>query len=199
MRLFKVAMALGLAVLLGGCNFQSETILAVPLGGGDLIAGFGASDPVRIKIVGGHDDDVLTVTPQKQDDGTLRYEIALDRNVSLPAQDQKSYLSAKKLTDARYIVRYTTIDAKAPSKIVETQLMFLSVRKGEYTYLLHLEHKDILKKIFPAEARRPKATADDDGFVIETLAQAEAISSYFDRHVEKFTKDKDYQRAVIVN
>ena len=199
MRLIKAAMALGLAVFLAGCNFQSETILTVPLGGGDLIAGFGPSDPVRIKILSGQDEDVATVMPQKQGDGTVRYEIVSGTDGSAPAEANKTYLSAKKLTDERYIIRYTAVDAKAPSKIVDTQLAFLSIRKGEYIYLAHLEDTGILTKVFPVEAGRPRPTSDGDGFVIETLAQAEAISSYFDSHVAEFSKDKDYQRAVIVN
>ena len=199
MRIFNLAMALGLAALLAGCNFQSDTLLAVPMAGGDLIAGFGANDPVRIKIVSGQDEDVATVRPQVQADGTVRYEVLSGTGGAAQTDAEKVYLSAKKLAGERYVIRYTAVDAKIPSRIVDTQLAFLSLRKGEYTYLMHIEDENVLKKIFPAEEGRPKATSDGDGFVIETQAQAEAISAYFDSHVAEFAKDKDYGRIVIVN
>jgi len=199
MRILEAIVALGLAAMLAGCNFQSETVLAVPLAGGDLIAGFGASDPVRIKILNGQDEDIATVMPQKQGDGTVRYEVLSGTGGSAQTDADKVYLSAKKLTGERYIIRYTAVEAKAPSRIVDTQLAFLSIRKGEYTYLMHLQDTDLLKKIFPVEGGRPKTTSDGDGFVIDTVAQAQAISAYFDSHVEEFSNDKDYGRIVIVN
>jgi len=196
MRVLKVVMALILATLLAGCYFQSDTLLATPLAGGDAILGFGEGGPVRIKFLGEADETTATVVPQKQGDGSVRYEVVSASAAG--SQEDKVYLSSIRLSDDRYIVRYTSIKRGTASEVQDTQLAFLSFQNGQYNYLTTIDDKSMLSKIFPVEGQRPKNGPDQDGIVVETSDQAKAISLYFHGHMSEFLKDRDYGRAEIV-
>ena len=199
MRVLKAVMALMVATLLAGCYFQSDTLLATPMAGGDPILGFGENGPVHIRLLGAKQGATATIVPQKQGDGSVRYEFVPDPDAAgSHANEDKVYLNSMKLTDDRYILRYTSIKVGTAAQVQDTQLAFLSVHKGQYSYLINIADKTMIQKIFPVESERPKNNPKDEGIIVENLAQAKAISLYFHDHQSQFVKDKDYGRVKII-
>jgi hypothetical protein len=184
MKFLQIVAVLMLTLVLGGCTFQSSTILPDPMKSGDEIVGLGTAKPVKLDAF---DLDTQAwgyagvLTPQTTADGTL-YSLAIKDDTS-----HRLLFTAQKLTENNYLLRYSQIQTGTDAKIDESALVFLRIDGGVYYFLSGISDKDKLAGIFGG-ADLPRRDGESV-ILLDTMDQAKRISAYYDAHFDEFQKD----------
>lgn len=189
MRAMRMVLALLGLVWLGGCTFESETVLPDAAAAGDPIAGFPEDTPFKIEAF---DRAKLqyayfaSVKSEKMEGKGIRYVVTFNDNSPM-----QLVVQAKRMSDDNYLIRYFQTEAGKALTMNESGLVFAKRDGDTYYVLTGISTQAMLDKIFVGERPLELSTSV---VRIENDRQAERISSYFRDHFGEFPKDQDYAR-----
>jgi hypothetical protein len=189
MRAMKVVLALLGLVWLGGCTFESSTVLPDVTAAGDQISGFPEDSPFTIEAF---DRAKLqyayfaSVKPEKVPGQGIRYVMTFNDNSPM-----QLVVQARRMSDNNYLIRYFQTEAGKALTMNESGLVFARIEGDTYYVLTGISNQAMLDKIFVGERPLELSTSVVH---IETDHQADRISTYFRDHFGEFPKDQDYAR-----
>jgi hypothetical protein len=189
----KVVLALLGLVWLGGCAFESSTVLSDITAAGDQISGFPEDRPFTIEAF---DRAKLqyayfaSVKSEKVSGKGIRYVMTFSDNSPM-----RLVVQAKRMSEGNYLIRYFQTEAGKALTMNESGLVFAKHDGDTYYVLTGISNQLMLDKIFVGERPLELSTSVVH---IENDHQADRISTYFRDHFGDFPKDQDYARMRVV-
>jgi hypothetical protein len=189
MRSANLSLALLGMLWLGGCTFESPTVLADPKAVGDAIAGFPQQGSFKLESFDRakrHYLNFASARVEMSPDTGIRYVMTFNDSTTMMITVQ-----ARKISDNNYLIRYFQGGAEGQPRLSDSGLAFLRVDSGVYYVLTGISSQERLDMIFAGD--RPLQLS---GSVVrlDNDHQAETISAYFRDHFDAFPEDQDYAR-----
>lgn len=187
MRYLRLCLAMLAGLVLSGCYFQSDVLLAGPDDFGDPVVGIALGESlVRARDDLGDFPAIGTLTAETNAAGAVRYRMVFSEDGDVMR------LKALTLGDGRYLLRYTEVKPGAEAESGSTGLVFLIRNADGFDMLTHFARRETLDAIFAgASVPRPVAGEHLD---IASLEQADRIAAYFADHIDAFDPEKDFSR-----